>query len=140
MPAWLTSAWPLWVFLGSLLCGWIGWSLRKRFVTSEAGAAIEREAAAAVARLAADTDRRLDEHADRLGKAEAEIAMLRETLGHLPTGQELHALNLQLARTQGEMKAMAARFDGWQALGDRLQRQVDMMDEYLRKLTGNAGR
>lgn len=74
-------------------------------------------------------DSRLDNHGDRLTRAE-------EQLRHLPTSDALAELTGKVNELHGDMKALDAKFEGFKEMGTMIRRQVEMMDSFLRNQSG----
>lgn len=74
-------------------------------------------------------DKRLDNHAERLTKAE-------EQLRHLPDSKTIQVLSDRLAELHGDFKGIKAELDGFRDLAGMLRRQLELMDEFLRKQGG----
>lgn len=97
--------WKSFLYLAAtMFLGWIGWSLKKRFVPRE-----EHE------RLAARVDR------------------LENAMAHLPSAKEINALRGQLAEVGTDLKVFNQRHLATEQKLDRLQVQLDRMDAYLRE-------
>ena len=71
-------------------------------------------------------DHRLDNHAERLTRSE-------EQLRHLPTVSALTELAERVGELHGDLKALSAKFEGWQEVANMMRRQIELMDEFLRK-------
>ncbi|MDP7142671.1 MAG: DUF2730 family protein [Alphaproteobacteria bacterium] len=61
------------------------------------------------------------------------IYKVEETLGRLPDQETVHELSLQMTRLEGRLESMFTKFDMVDALGKRMQRQIDVMDEWLKR-------
>ena len=88
--------------LFSLFLGWIGWSLKKRFVPRE-------------------------EH-ERLS---ARVDLLENAMSHLPSAKEINALRGQLTEVSSDLKVFNQRHIAASEKFDRLERQVDRIERYL---------
>lgn len=86
----------------------------------------QRASQAQIAELAATTDRRLTTHGERLVR-------LEEQLRHLPDDVEIKALTAGVAGLQGDMKGLSAEMKGLSTVAKLMQRQIETMDEWLRK-------
>lgn len=101
----ILNEWKSFLYLGvTMFLGWIGWSLKKRFVPRE-----EHE------RLVARVDR------------------LDNTMALLPTAKEINSLRLKLDELSTNLKVFDQRHLGTEAKLDRLTLQIDRMDAYLRE-------
>ena len=94
-------------FVGNLFLGWIIWSADHRFVKKEEFTKLR----------------------DRVQAIELRIEAM-------PSAAAIMKLSEQLVRVEGALQTMNARYDGMQDLSDRLQNQVDRMEEYLSRRTG----
>ena len=79
----------------NLLVLWIGWSLRKKFVTHEDFSAHHE----------AEVQHRAST-SERLAKHDASLTRLDDRVSALPSKESMHNLALQLASIQGEMRGM----------------------------------
>lgn len=112
--------------LTNLFIAWIGWSLRRQFVTRE-----DYEAAmlkvAAEAKAAADA---ADKAARRADEVAAEVA-------RMPGRDEIHKLDLSVTELSGRITQFGERLDGSRDTMSRLQRVLDRVEDFLLK---NGGR
>ena len=88
----------------------------------------QRATQAEISELASATDKRLTTHAERLVKIEEQIR-------HLPEDSEIKELTANVAELHGDVKALAARFEGFVEVSGIMREQVKMMDQFLRKWT-----
>lgn len=95
--------------LGVIL-GWIGWSLKRRFVPRE------------------DFDAQSKAHS----ALETRVASIETRVAQLPNAEDIHALTLQITELKGALGVVSTRFDNITGVADRLQHQVDRIDGYLR--------
>lgn len=86
----------------TMFLGWIGWSLKKRFVPRE------------------DHDQLV-----------LRVAKLESAIELLPSAKEINALRGQLADVSSELKVFNQRHIGMSEQFSRLQRQVDRIEHYL---------
>ncbi len=63
------------------------------------------------------------------------VKFMEAAIKQLPDIDKLHSINLQMATFDGQLKNVMTRFENFVDLGERLQRQVDIMDDYLRRRT-----
>lgn len=71
-------------------------------------------------------DAEVTDHTHRLRRVE-------EELDDLPDAAALHKLSIQITQLEGKLQTFGARFDSVKVLGDRMQKQIDMMDEFLKR-------
>lgn len=83
---------------------WIVWSFNNRFASK-------------------------DEH----DKLKGRIQKVEDDLTRLPDIKAVHKLSIQMTRLEGELKSVYTRFEGFSELSSRMQRQMDLMDHYLKK-------
>lgn len=69
----------------------------------------------------------------RQGKTELKADFMERALAQLPDSDTIHQLTVQMTELKGEIKTMNARFDSMSDIGDRLQSQIDRMDEFLKR-------
>lgn len=71
-------------------------------------------------------DKRLQTHSER-------ITSMEEHLRHMPDGQTIKELTSQLSALHGDFRELNARFEGFKDVADIMRRQVELMDEYLKR-------
>lgn len=137
MPEWLKDWWPVLALsvsaISPFMTGWIGWSLNRKFATKEDLAVLEDEVEAAIG---AERDKRetseqaasrqRQEIRERVGQIEADIR-------HLPSSDDFAKLQVQLTRVEGHLSTVRAQLEGFDALMEKLDRQVQVMDQFLRR-------
>jgi Protein of unknown function (DUF2730) len=64
---------------------------------------------------------------DTAAGMDKEIGYINEKMSALPTAKDLHELSVIIAKLQGSLETH-------QALTGRLQKQVDVLDDYLRNM------
>lgn len=99
----ILNEWKSFLYLGvTMFLGWIGWSLKKRFVPRE-------------------------DH-DRLSARVDDIERRLETL---PSAKEINALRHQLTEVSSDLKVFNQRHLATEAKIDRLQLQTDRIERFL---------
>jgi hypothetical protein len=78
-------------------------------------------------------DRRLNAQSERLNDGQRRFALLDEHLRSLPTREDLHENTLALERLSSDVKVANAKLEGMERLHVTLERQVSVMDEFLRQ-------
>lgn len=97
--------WPTFVvFVLNLAIGWALWALRKSFVSK-------------------------DDHGALVSRVQA----VEQKIDQLPGVKAVHALSIQMTALQGELKTTNTRLDGFNDLAERMQRQLDLIDGFLRQ-------
>lgn len=86
----------------------------------------QRATQAQIGELAAATDKRLTTHAER-------IVRIEEQMRHLPEDSEIKGLTDRVAEIHGDLKAVSAELKGLNNVTKIMQRQVEIMDEWLRR-------
>ncbi len=71
-----------------------------------------------------------DEH----NELKTRVASVENTLDNLPDGDKLQAVSIQITELSGELKVIEERLEGFDRIANRMQKQVDLMDEYLRRI------
>ncbi|RJF84861.1 DUF2730 family protein [Azospirillum cavernae] len=138
MPDWLKEWWPfvaLAVAVGSpLVHAWVGWSVRARFASKDdlAGEGKARGEALDMERKA--RHEREDAMREAVNALLGRVDRLESAIEHLPTAEAVATLTLQLTRVEGKLAVFEERANGVVALFERTDRQVQVMDEFLRKV------
>ena len=121
-----------WIFaiLAQLLLGWVGWSMRKQFVT------------AAAFKKFADTLREeiRDDAADAAGSRDRlfnRVTSLEIQMQQVATIETVHDLQLAITRLEGTVSRLNERLDGSEKLFQRMERVLDRQEEYLLNSKGN---
>ncbi|WP_372400274.1 hypothetical protein ABMY26_32185 [Azospirillum sp. HJ39] len=137
MPDWLKEWWPVIavsIAIGSpLVLAWVGWSVRARFASKD-----DLAAEAKARNEAIDTERK-SRHEREAEMREAAMAVrgrldrVETAIEHLPTAEAVATLTLQLTRVEGKLAVFEERANGFVALFERTDRQVQIMDEFLRR-------
>jgi hypothetical protein len=97
--------WPTFmVFALNLVIGWALWALRKSFVSKE-------------------------DH----GLLAARVQGVEDRLDQIPGAAVIHQLSIQMTALHGELKATNTRLDGFNDLSRRMQKQLDLIDGFLRE-------
>lgn len=76
--------------------------------------------------IAASRRRTVDDHEKRLVLIEAQME-------HLPQDSEIKELTASIAALQGDVKAISADLKGVSTISKMMQRQINTMDEWLRR-------
>ena len=104
MPEWLRDWWPalaIAVSLSSpLLTGWIGWSIRNRFVTREDHERSVEARQASFGQLDAAIGKLRQETNERLTQTETRLALVERDVSHLPTRQDFERLADRFAKVE----------------------------------------
>ncbi len=74
-----------------------------------------------------------DEHEARLQNHSNRVTSIEEQLRHMPDGKTIQDLTKQLQELHGDFKALNARFEGFKDVAKIMRRQVELMDEYLKR-------
>lgn len=61
------------------------------------------------------------------------IVFMEKTLSQMPTTQDMHSLSNQMTELKGKLETMGEKIGAVDNIGDRLQKQVDRIDEFLRR-------
>lgn len=104
----LKDALPIITVIGGTLYTWVLWSLHKNFVSN------------------VQCEQRRDALGADIGEVPSAEA-LQQMLDNLPTAKEVSDLS-------AEIKVLKTALDGTRDLQRRIERQVDMMDTFLRSL------
>jgi hypothetical protein len=110
------------VFVLTGAVGLAGWMLRAHILQVVA----DRTKGAASAEVVKALDDRLDAHDGRLARIET-------ALRHLPTAEQMQALNLLVADLRGEVRASNAKLDGVEKIVGSISRRVELIDEHLKR-------
>jgi hypothetical protein len=86
----------------------------------------DRTAGAASQTAVKALDERLDAHESRLTSMET-------ALRHLPTAEQITALNLALADLRGEVRTFGAKLEGVEKIVSGTSRRVELIDEHLKR-------
>lgn len=92
---------------------WIFWSIKQRFVPSESLEKVTKEMSALT---------------KRLDQVESEIKSL-------PKAELLHTITLEITKVRGALDVIAAKFDHTEEVADRMQLQVDRMDQFMKEIS-----
>lgn len=138
MPGWLKDWWPaLALAIGitsPLIHAWISWSVKNRFASKEdlAAEAGKRDQAIDVERKS--RHEREGELRQLLNDGMRRIDRLENDLAHLPSGDALTKMMVQMTRLEGRLDTFDERVDGFDKLMSRMDRQVQVMDDFLRMM------
>jgi hypothetical protein len=92
------------IFFATSVIGWVVWSFKSRFPSRQ-------------------------EHQTAIDR----IAHIELRLQNMPDLHTIHEFSLQLERIEGQLQVVGERLKGFAALSDRMQKQIDLMDEYLKR-------
>jgi len=112
--------------VSQLFLGWVGWSLKKQFVTRED---YGKDAKRFVDELET-LEKRLDDFHRRMERAEGR-------LDDMPSQTEIHELSVALEKLSGELGRVVERVEASNVNQSRLERVMDRVETYL--LTNNGG-
>jgi uncharacterized coiled-coil protein SlyX len=113
--------------IGLVLGGWVLWSLRRAFVgRSEFDAAMDQ--------IPRDLGERLDRVRDRGAEQDQRLAVLEHQMERTPSRDEIHNLEIAVTRVETTISGLDHRLNGLQTLLERFERQVNVMDGYLREV------
>jgi hypothetical protein len=116
---WTPSDWIAVVqFLGIVLLGVAAWWLKAHFVSKGDYHALGE---------------RVDNHATRLTLGDQRFKELEDKIAALPTQLALAELTLRMERLSGDMRVLTERIEGASNLNAVVKRQVERIDEFLRK-------
>jgi hypothetical protein len=125
MPDWMREWWPAFAVAASvlspLLIGWIGWSMRHRFVTREDHDQSVKDRNTSFQGLELRIDAHQAKTSERLAGAEQRLALVEREISHLPTRQDFERLIERFARVETDV--------------GKLQTGVDGMSENLSRIT-----
>lgn len=70
---------------------------------------------------------------DRQDVGEMKMAFMEKAIQQMPDESSLHNISNQITELKGELKAINARLSGFNDISDRMQNQVDRIDEFLKR-------
>lgn len=76
------------------------------------------------------------DHGERLGCHAKRITRLETELPHLPTNEAINRLAERIADLHGDFKGLHAEVSGMKEMREMMQRQIGLMDTFLRKNGG----
>lgn len=115
-----------WVFaiLVQLLLGWVGWSMRKQFVTAEAfkkfGEELRHE-------IHQDFEQNRVDHT----ALDRRVSTLEVQMQSVPSKEALHDLQVSVVRVEGKMDSFAERLEGLDRLFSRAEAVLSRQEQYL---------
>jgi hypothetical protein len=80
-----------------------------------------------------DLERRVQGHADRLNTGDGRFARIEDRVGSLPTADATQKLAVSIERLNGDVRTLSAQLSGTEQLHKALERQVSVIDEFLRR-------
>jgi hypothetical protein len=83
-----------------------------------------------------ELERRVQGHADRLNTGDGRFGRIEDRIGALPTSEAIQRLALSIERLHGDMRQLSAQIGGMAQLHGALEKQVSVMDEFLRQERG----
>lgn len=138
MPEGIMQLWPILGPFVSLAAagfvGWVGWSVTKKFATKEDLSAEAEKRGQAIDGERKSRHEREGELRQLLADGMRRVDRIEADMEHLPTAEAVAALTVQMTRVEGRLAAFDERVDGFAALMNRMDRQVQVMDEFLRKV------
>lgn len=76
--------------------------------------------------------KRVQGHSERLNRGDGRMELIEHRLGAIPSGEQMTKLVVGIERLSGDMRALSVKIEGMDALHKTLERQVGVMDEWLR--------
>lgn len=73
-----------------------------------------------------------DALAERVTKIESKTGVLEAQIASSPSIDDFSKLNLSITRLEGEIAKVNTKFEGAENLVDRLQKQTDRLEDFLR--------
>lgn len=70
---------------------------------------------------------------DRQSQIEIKTSYMEKSMAQLPTAEAIHNLSIQLTVFEGKIENVNTRFENVSKLSDRLQYQVDRMEDFLKR-------
>lgn len=70
---------------------------------------------------------------DRQSQLEIKTSYMEKSMAQLPTAEAIHNLSIQLTVFEGKIENVNTRFENVSKLSDRLQLQVDRMEDFLKR-------
>ncbi|WP_435640316.1 DUF2730 family protein [Micavibrio aeruginosavorus] len=70
---------------------------------------------------------------DKQERGEMRMAFMEKAIQQMPDESSLHNISNQITELKGELKAINARLSGFNDISDRMQNQVDRIDEFLKR-------
>lgn len=138
MPEWLKDWWPalaLAIGIASpLIHTWINWSVNKRFASKDDLAAEGEKRNQAIDVERKSRHEREGELRQLLSDGMRRVDRIENDLAHLPSGDALTKMMVQMTRLEGRLDSFDERFDGFATLMTRMDRQLQVMDDFLRKV------
>jgi hypothetical protein len=110
------------VFVLGLLLGVAGLALRAHIL-----ATVEARIVAASAQPA------LKSVHERVETHEARLASIETAMRHLPTAEQMSALNLMVADLRGEVRALGVAVQGVEKTVNSTGRRLELIDEHLKR-------
>lgn len=71
--------------------------------------------------------------ATRCSETDLKIIFMEKTLSQMPNSEAIHSLSIQMTELKGKLETMGEKIGAVDNIGDRLQKQVDRMDEFLKR-------
>lgn len=70
---------------------------------------------------------------DQQDLGEMKMAFMEKAIQQMPDESSLHNISNQITELKGDFKALNARLSGFNDISDRMQNQVDRIDEFLKR-------
>jgi len=126
MPEWLKDWWPVVAVTVSLtsplLTGWIGWSIRNRFVTRDDHEKSIEARQASFGQLDIAIGRLRQETNERLTQTETRLALVERDVSHLPTRQDFERVVGAISKVETNLGRVEA---GLESLREGVNRITD---------------
>ncbi len=77
-----------------------------------------------------------DEHTKLVAKCsetDLKIIFMEKTLSQMPNSEAIHGLSIQMTELKGKLETMGEKIGAVDNIGERLQKQVDRIDEFLKR-------
>lgn len=74
---------------------------------------------------------RVERHSERLNSGDSRFNLLDMRMKGLPTNETMGQLSLTMSHVEGKIGVLTAQLDGMAQLHKTLERQVQVMDEFL---------
>lgn len=76
----------------------------------------------------------VDAHELYIAQNKLEVQQLRADIEDAPTQEAIHDLSLQITEFKGDLKVFSEKFKSFGDVSDRLQLQVDRIDDFLKNM------
>jgi hypothetical protein len=110
--------------LTPMLVGWIAWSMRTRFVTTERFEQSAKERNDALESLRGEIHESGTTLRSQIGTAEHRITLVETSLLHMPSRDDVGRLTVQLAELNGKLSTLDQAMKGQEKLVERIEGSV----------------